>query len=151
MSPVHGEYEKDRYRSLLQAELEQRRERNPHYSLRAMARDLDLAPARLSDVLRGRYGLSRKAAQAIGKKLDWSPGEQAHFCDLVDAAHSRAKKDREKAKEKIAEFRREGRMVSLDEFQVIADPIGREEPKDTTRLDQFPAHNFAQELLGVGE
>lgn len=78
------------YREILKEELAMRCHRNPRYSLRSFARDLDMAPARLSDVLRKRYGISKRAALQISKKLSWDQIETQHFCDLVESEHSRS-------------------------------------------------------------
>lgn len=115
---VHSEQD---YRLLLREELERRCQHNPRYSLRAMARDLGFAPARLSDVLRGRYGLSRDAAGAIGKRLGWSQEECAYFCDLVDAAHARRKTEKSEAQKRLKDSQVQGRQLSLDRFRLIAD------------------------------
>ncbi|MBI1860250.1 MAG: TIGR02147 family protein [Deltaproteobacteria bacterium] len=109
------------YRSLLKEELERRCQHNSRYSLRAMARDLGLAPARLSDVLRGRYGLSKAAATSIGEGLGWSPEEVAYFCDLVDATHARRKHERTEAQNRLKESDAKGMQLSLDRFRLIAD------------------------------
>ena len=59
------------YRLLLKSELASRTNQNPNYSLRAFARDLDLAPSRLSEVLNGKQGLSTQAAEKIAKTLGY--------------------------------------------------------------------------------
>lgn len=50
-------------------ELERRRERNSHYSLRAYARDLETDPSYLSKIMNGRRRISRNLAAKIAKKL----------------------------------------------------------------------------------
>lgn len=112
--------EKD-YRDILREELETRCERNPRYSLRAFSRDLGISSSRLSEVLAGRYGLSREAAQSIGKKLDWNENEIALFCDLVDSEHARAKKKRTEAKQRLQVDANPYQQLTLDSFQVISD------------------------------
>jgi uncharacterized protein (TIGR02147 family) len=108
------------YRSLLREELEVRCERNPRYSLRAFARDLGITSSRLSEVLTGRYGLSRQAAQAIAEKLGWNESESVIFCDLVDSEHARTKKAKAEAKSRL-ESGSEYQQLTLDSFQVISD------------------------------
>jgi uncharacterized protein (TIGR02147 family) len=113
--------ERTTYRALLRRELEERSQRNPRYSLRSFARDLKIAPARLSDVLRGRYGLSRKSAEEIGKQLGWNEQEINLFCDLVDSEHSRNKKLKEEARQRILLSKNAYQQLTLDAFQVISD------------------------------
>lgn len=78
------------YRSLLCEALEARVERNPRYSQRAFARDLGLAPHRMSEILRGRQGLSRDRAELVARRLEWDKAVRSEFCDLVTAVHGRS-------------------------------------------------------------
>lgn len=109
------------YRSILREELEARCERNPRYSLRAFARDLGITSSRLSEVLTGRYGLSREAAIMIANKLGWSEAEITVFCDLVDSEHARAKKKKAEAKSRLESGAQDYQQLTLDSFQVISD------------------------------
>jgi uncharacterized protein (TIGR02147 family) len=112
--------EKD-YRSVLREELEVRCEKNSRYSLRAFSRDLGITSSRLSEVLGGRYGLSREAAEAIAKKLGWSKDESDIFCDLVDSEHARTKKKKSEAKSRLKSKPSNYQQLTLDSFQVISD------------------------------
>jgi uncharacterized protein (TIGR02147 family) len=71
------------FRKFLSEELMKRRSRNPLYSLRSFARDLDMASSRLSDVLRGRYGVSEKAAEEIATRLQWTGARRISFLEAV--------------------------------------------------------------------
>lgn len=86
------------YKVILREELAQRCRTNPRYSLRAFARDLKLAPSRLSEILSGKQGLSRPAADRIARALGYGATEIERFCDLVEAMHARSKKNRDSAK-----------------------------------------------------
>jgi uncharacterized protein (TIGR02147 family) len=115
-------YSECAYRTILREELEARCARNPTYSLRSFARDLGLAPARLSDVLRGRYGLSRLAAEGIAKRLGWNDQECDRFCDLVESEHGRDQRKREAARERLQTgVGSHYRQLTLDSFQVISE------------------------------
>ncbi len=109
------------YRAILRQELERRSKRNPRYSLRSFARDLKLSPARLSDVLRNRYGLSRSAALEIAERLGFGAPESDYFCDLVDSEHARGAKLREAAQRRLAEARGRYNQLSEDHYESIAD------------------------------
>jgi uncharacterized protein (TIGR02147 family) len=74
---------RDDYRQLLQQELMKRLARNPQYSLRAFARDLDLSPGFLSGLLGHRKGLSELRAAAIAAKLSLTDEERKLFGLLV--------------------------------------------------------------------
>jgi transcriptional regulator with XRE-family HTH domain len=57
------------FRPRLSDELARRRQRNPHYSLRAFARDLGTDHATLSQILRERRPLSSRMITALGRRL----------------------------------------------------------------------------------
>lgn len=109
------------YRLILREELAVRCDKNPRYSLRAFARDLNLTSSRLSEVLNGRYGLSVEAARKIAMQIGWSPNESDTFCDLVGAEHARAAKKRAEARTRLATEASRSQQLALDSFQVIAD------------------------------
>ena len=115
-------FEAEDFKSILTEVLEQRCAKNPRYSLRSFARDLGLSPSRLSDVLKGRYGLSRAAASEIAVKLGLSESERERFCDLVESRHSRNPKQRKEAAARLIESPTpDYRQLTLDGFQVISE------------------------------
>ena len=59
----------------LRASLESRRQRNPAYSLRAMARDLGLSHSYMSLLLRGRRTPAFARLLSIGDRLGWKREE----------------------------------------------------------------------------
>lgn len=65
-------------------ELEHLRLKNPRYSLRAMAQRLGMSPGRLSEVMNGRRGLTRKTAEKIADRLDYDPKRRALFLATVE-------------------------------------------------------------------
>lgn len=71
------------YRDYLKHVLTKRMEGNARYSQRAFARDLDLSPGELSEILNGKRPLSLKKAKKIGSKLGLSKIECQHFDLLV--------------------------------------------------------------------
>lgn len=111
------------YKVILKEELAARCRTNPRYSLRAFARDLKLAPSRLSEILSGKQGLSRPAAERIAKALGYAPGEMERFCDLVEAMHARSKKSRDSAKLRLKKLELPSEAVQLhhDTVKTIAD------------------------------
>lgn len=82
------------YISLLKQYFELRKKRNPRYSLRRYAKDLELTPMHLSYILRGQRGLSRKKAEAITKVLRLSHSDRKKFLQLVSALSARAFRER---------------------------------------------------------
>lgn len=109
------------YRAILRDHLEERCVKNPKYSLRAFARDLNLSSSRLSDVIRGRYGLSRESAEKIAIKLGLNRNEQSYFCDLVESEHARAKRNRMAAITRLESCIPDHQRLTLDAFQAVSD------------------------------
>jgi transcriptional regulator with XRE-family HTH domain len=68
----------------LKRELTRRQARNPRYSLRAFARDLDCDHATLSQWLRGTRELSPAAQHHVFVRLDLAPDERARARELDD-------------------------------------------------------------------
>lgn len=82
------------YVSLLEKYFELRKRRNPRYSLRKYAKDLELTPMHLSYILRGQRGLSRKKAEVIAKVLRLSYADRKKFLQIVSALSARAARER---------------------------------------------------------
>ena len=112
MSSTHTDY-----RDLLRDEFAARYSRNRVYSLRAFARDLDLRPSHLSDVLKGKLGLSAKSAAEVASALGMSDAEETYFVTLVEASHARSAARRKSAKNRLEQLK-----VSKD-YQVLEDRV----------------------------
>ena len=139
------------YRQYLREEFEARCGRNPYYSLRSYARDLALSPSRLCEVMKGRYGLSRKAAELIAGKLSLSPSEQSRFCDLVESQHARSDLKRKLAKIRLKKNQPGRAQISLqqDAFRLISDWYHLA-IMELTCLDQFKNdHHWIARSLGI--
>lgn len=76
-------YEFDNYRMYLKSELADRQSNNPSYSLRAMARQLNVAGSTLSEIINGHANLSVTTARKIAGGLNLANEEKNYFCDLV--------------------------------------------------------------------
>jgi uncharacterized protein (TIGR02147 family) len=85
------------YRSYIENELRLRQVRNPSYSLRAFARDLDLPAPKLSNLLNGRGGISPAKANQIAQVMRLDPLEMKIFVLSVSANHSRSEAARKLA------------------------------------------------------
>lgn len=86
------------YRSTLQTEFERRVQRNPRYTLRSFARDLNISVSSLSLILAGKQGLSVGTANAICKHLKLEDREIKIFVASVKSLHSRNTKERAQSK-----------------------------------------------------
>jgi uncharacterized protein (TIGR02147 family) len=111
------------YRALLKRELGQRRERRSAYSQGAFARDLGLLASRLSEILRGRQGLSSSTARQVARRMGWSVSEQRYFCEMVRAEDGRSALERNEAKRRLEELKAEIRYEELreDASRLLAD------------------------------
>lgn len=67
------------YRSFLKQELDRRKEKNPFYSLRAFARDLEMSPQMVSQLLRGKRHLSVISVSKVADKLKYTQEEKRDF------------------------------------------------------------------------
>ncbi|MBX2987451.1 MAG: TIGR02147 family protein [Bdellovibrionaceae bacterium] len=107
----------------LAREMEDRCQRNPRYSLRAFARDLGLQPGKLSEILRGRCGLSGAMAGAVALKLRLNSQERRHFVAMVEAEHARSPLRREQAREelKTLEAQHGFSEIEVEKFKIISD------------------------------
>jgi uncharacterized protein (TIGR02147 family) len=112
----------DNYRRYLTENYEARSLRNPSYSLRAYARDLDIAVSTLTEVLKGKYGLSKARVSSLAKSLSLSAEQSQHFADLVRQEHARDPQERAAAKARIqARLHRTTQTMTLDGFKIISD------------------------------
>ena len=71
-------------RVILQQTLFTKQQKNKRYSLRAFARDLKISPSFLSEVINGKYGISKQLAGQIADRLGFNSEENQHFCSLAD-------------------------------------------------------------------
>lgn len=85
------------YSDIIKAEFEKKRTRNPVYSLRAFARDLNIGSSTASMLLRGQVGLSQKRAKEIAGRLGFSGEETLYFLDLIRAKRAKREKARNEA------------------------------------------------------
>lgn len=122
-SSVQQELQANDYKTILKEELAARCRQNPRYSLRAFARDLKLAPSRLSEILAGKQGLSREAAVKVAQALGYGAGETERFCDLVESLHARSRRDRETARIRLKKHvvPTETYLLQVDAFKAISD------------------------------
>lgn len=93
----------------LRTELDRRQKTNPRYSMRAFARQLQISPAQLSQMLTGKRPFTASVATRLANRLDLSPAERREF--LASAVLSPWSKDKEPHWAHLEE----------DRFQLIAD------------------------------
>ncbi|MGE3682944.1 MAG: DUF4423 domain-containing protein [Bdellovibrionales bacterium] len=110
------------YQDFLLEEFRSRRSRNPHYSLRAFARDLDMPASKLSQNLRGLCGISVAKAEKIAVKLQLRDDEKQLFLALVESQHARSRVARQQASDALQRIRLEKLdEMSLEKFSAVRD------------------------------
>lgn len=117
-------YEHTSYRAYLKDLLAQKTAHNPRYSLRAMAKQLGIAPSSLSEVLGARCGISLTSARKIALRLGLSPEETEYFCLLVQLEASEDPLVRESISLRMRSINPKAghsHDLSVDQFRQIAD------------------------------
>jgi uncharacterized protein (TIGR02147 family) len=110
------------YRLKIQSVYQERVNRNPRYSLRAFARDLDILPSRLNEILKGRCGLSPEAGHKLAERIGLSSTEAQEFIDEIEALHGRSRLQRQTAKQRqISRPSPVWMDLQLDAFKAISD------------------------------
>lgn len=111
------------YRTFLEQEFIRRRRKNPSYSLRAFARDLEIPAPKLSQALRGIRGMSVVRARQITQKLHLSKSESDLFVSLVEAEHGRSESAKISARQNVQVLQKSAGFgeLSLELFQIIRD------------------------------
>ena len=109
------------FSEVMRDQFQERAIKNPSYSLRAFARDLELTSGSLSKILARKKGMSPTKASTIAKKMGLSGDEMKFFQKLVEANCARKLIDREKAKAKLLQYDTRYTKVEDDHFRVIAE------------------------------
>jgi uncharacterized protein (TIGR02147 family) len=118
------------YRSYLQEELRLRTKRNPSYSKRAFARDLNLSAPFLTQVLLGSRFLGEERAQEISNKFNWARWKKNAFIKLVRYQSLQDGKIRQEVLKEIetlyAKFESRNNKIkfhkmNLEDFKIISE------------------------------
>ncbi|WP_374080290.1 TIGR02147 family protein [Bdellovibrio bacteriovorus] len=112
---------KHHYRDYILKELERRQRKNPSYSLRAYARDLEVPCSRLSEILNGKVGLSESRAMNLAVKLNLAPSEKDFFVDLALSEHARSAVLRDMALKRVQAREEAFEKFGEEQFAVISD------------------------------
>jgi uncharacterized protein (TIGR02147 family) len=127
------------FRVRLQAELARRCTDNPHYSLRALALDLDTDHSTLSQILRGKRALTAAAIEKLGSRLSLD-----HAAIAAYVVSERLWSAGDVAGE------REIRQLTLDTAEIVSDGA-HYAILELTRLATFRADTrWVARVLGIG-
>ncbi len=108
----------DSLEAFLKDELRRRMRTNPRYSLRSFARNLQLSPGALSEILRGRREMSIKSVPHVAKAIGLNAVEAKHLLQLAQTAKT-SKNETLKALGQPES--REEHILSEDLFGLISD------------------------------
>lgn len=108
------------YRQILHTEMQTRKLRNPSYNISSFAKLLDITASRLSEILRGKVGLSVAKSVKICSALKFDERATSLFLDLVRSEHARSPKEKKEAKKRV-ELHKKFIQYHNDQFNFIAD------------------------------
>jgi len=103
------------FRTFLNDEFRARTARNPKYSIRAFARDLNVSFSRLSEVISKSQGISLSTSHKMASALKMSDTEKEYFQHLIISKYHRSGEMRNVAQEKINHIKKSRLVVSLRE------------------------------------
>lgn len=109
----------ENYRHYILNEFEHRKTRNPHYSLRAYARDLETSVSRLSESLNKKRGISYELAQKLVRHLNLEGLDADIFLLSVEAEHGRSQLQKSQAKTKLKEALASSEKEPLKTFTIV--------------------------------
>jgi transcriptional regulator with XRE-family HTH domain len=98
------------FRTFLQSQFDSRRRRNPRYSLRAFARDLEIDHSTLSQILRGRRSVTNDMVERIGERIGLSRELIEGYMASGGSAGGELTRDEQRSLQ-----------ISVDAFEVISD------------------------------
>jgi uncharacterized protein (TIGR02147 family) len=121
-------YQYNSYRSFLRSALSERMTQNSKFSLRAFARQLDLSPAILSQVLSGKRNFSQQTSFKVSHRLNLNSEQSDYFCLLIQYETEKMPELRANLQERInkIKFRYTNKAslpvdLELEQFKLISD------------------------------
>lgn len=109
------------YKQILAEEFARRTAKNPKYSLRAMAKALEVEPGALSQILSGKRIPSYKMSQQILKHLELSPELESEFLNSIATAHQSRGLERINPAFKEMRYQPAPRDLNIELFRIIGD------------------------------
>lgn len=111
------------YRSYLNDVLANKCAKNPRFSLRSFAKQIEVSPSGLSRILNGKRKMTTELATHVSTLLGHSPEEASYFLDLVLLDSSQNDKVKSLILNRIEQRRtaHSPKSLTLDAFKVISD------------------------------
>ncbi len=126
------------YLTKIKQDLSQKQKVNPHYSLRAFARDLGVHPSTMSQILKGNRPLPLKDSSRVVEKLNLGPKERTLFMESL--LKSKVRLDNIKIDEVDNRF-----MLDESHYKIIA------EWEHYAVLDLFELKSFEPTLTEIAQ
>jgi uncharacterized protein (TIGR02147 family) len=116
-------YEHTHYRTFLRSTLTEGMKRNPHFSLRALAAKIGIAPSSLSEILKGKKNISRDTALKIARGLRLNKKETEYFCLLADFEIARSDENKSMILDRLQHLNPKdpAKNLALEAFRLISD------------------------------
>jgi len=126
---------------------------NPSYSMRSFARDLELSPSSLSEVLSGKKGISTKKSAEVAKNLKLPEWQIQYFCDLVAKEHAKSPRQRLEAKIRLKDRTQENQVLILrqEAMRALTSWVDLAILELTYLKDFKPSPKWIAKKLGVEE
>lgn len=141
--------EHQNYRAFIREVMSEKAQRNPRFSLRAMAKTMGVAPSFLSTVLKGEKNLSFEMANQFAVRMNLNESERDYFCLLVQKESAKDPLIKEALAEKVRRANPRHNDLSVEHFKVISNPLHFALLSATTLTDfDSTPRNFAL-VLGV--
>jgi len=112
------------YRSFLKEKLASRISKNPSYTLRAMAKSLQITPSQLSEVNSGKKNLSLSRAVQVAERLGLNKKEKEYFMLLTQYEIAKGIETKEIFLDQINRFQKGTKKrynIQLDIFRLISE------------------------------
>ena len=107
------------YQDILLEEYSKRKSLDPEFSQRRFADSLNIAPSRLSEILRQQQGLSEKWGQQIAVSLNFDSTKTKIFLGLIAKQSARNEAARKIAEIQLAQYRQQYVELREDAFEVL--------------------------------
>lgn len=151
MSPI---YSCESISDILTSIFDFRKNKNPHYSIRAFARDLEMSPSRLSELMNNiGGGISGSLATKMSNNLKLKPQEKKFFLDTILATSARNRQVRKLASKRIEKAKKSKLLLELQEeqFKIISDWY-HAAILELTQIDSFhKSPDWIAQTLGISE
>jgi uncharacterized protein (TIGR02147 family) len=109
------------YREILKGKFEEKKAKNPQFSLRSFARVLDLSPSHISKILNGKGKLSLSKADQVSNKLKFTEEERKKFFRLVMYDHAYSDEVKIHQLNKLKQGNISFKEIDLENFKVISE------------------------------